>query len=76
LTTICFDYWLYTLFQLQPGSKIPSPIVISPKFATPIFPFSDVRVSSGEESKLFFYIFVDIVITKSNRGLIISIAAS
>src|SRR5918996_826979 len=35
---------------------LPRPIVMSPKFASSILPFSNVRVSSGEEAKLFFCI--------------------
>src|ERR671926_1438395 len=40
--------------QLHPGSNVDLPITTSPRFASSIFPFSNVRVSSGEESKLFF----------------------
>jgi hypothetical protein len=39
--------------QLHPGSNVALPTTTSPKFASSIFPFSNVRVSSGEESKLF-----------------------
>ena len=55
LTAICFLAIGFTHFsQLHPNSKIALPTVTSPlKFARSIFPFSKVRVSSGEESKLF-----------------------
>jgi len=33
--------------QLHPGSRVALPIVTSPSFASSIFPFSNVLVSSG-----------------------------
>ena len=61
--------------QLHPGSNTALPIVISPKFATSIFPLSNVRVSSGAESKFFFCILADVVvIILVLNSLIISIS--
>src|SRR5919199_982159 len=45
--------------QLHPGSNVALPIVTSPSFASSILPFSNVRVSSGDESKLFLCIFAN-----------------
>src|ERR671918_2468579 len=50
--------------QLQPGSKTPRPMITSPRFARSILPFSNVRVSSGEELRFFFCIFVDGAMTE------------
>jgi hypothetical protein len=43
------------LSQLHRGSRVARPIVTSPSFAGSIFPFSNVRISSGEESTFFLH---------------------
>jgi hypothetical protein len=65
--------------QLHPGSKIALPTVTSLKFARSIFPFSNVRVSSGEESKLFSafsQLLLLFLSFKQRKSFIISIATA
>jgi hypothetical protein len=47
--------------QAYPHSNVALPITTSPRFANSTFPFSNVRVSSGEEFKLFFCIFANFI---------------
>jgi hypothetical protein len=51
-----FEWGFMDFSQLQPGRKVIRQIVVSPSFAKPILPFSNVWVSSCEESRLFFNI--------------------